>query len=161
MNDATLNDRIQMLPSITDRPDADVVIYDGKCPFCRAQVLRLAAWDRGGRLAYLSAHDPVIAQRYGDLSLDQLMSQMYVVDQRGRRHGGAAALRYLSRRLPRLWIVAPLLHIPWSLPFWQWLYRQIAARRYRLAGGPSCNDGTCQIDAPRGKSTDSSSNPTP
>lgn len=143
------NDPLPTLPSIADRPTADVVIYDGNCPFCRSQVSRLAAWDGGGRLAFLSAHDPIVAQRYADLSLDQLMAQMYVVDRRGRRHGGAAALRYLSRRLPRLWILAPLLHIPFSLPLWQWVYRQVAERRYRLAGGPACTDGTCQIRSPR------------
>ena len=149
MSEEPANDQALTLPSITDRPTADVVIYDGKCPFCRSQVSRLAAWDGGGRLAFLSAHDATVAERYSDLSLDQLMSQMYVIDRRGRRHGGAAALRYLSRRLPRLWIAAPLLHIPFSLPLWQWLYRQIAARRYRLAGGPACADGTCQILSPR------------
>jgi predicted DCC family thiol-disulfide oxidoreductase YuxK len=149
MSSSASNDPAQTLPSINDRPNADVVIYDGKCPFCRSQVSRLAAWDGGGRLAFLSAHDPLVAQRYADLSLDQLMTQMYVVDRRERRHGGAAALRYLSRRLPRLWFVAPLLHIPCSLPLWQWVYRQIAVRRYRLAGGPACDDGACQILTPR------------
>ncbi len=149
MNDAKLNDEAPTLPSVAERPHADVVIYDGKCPFCRAQVSRLAAWDGGGRLAFLSAHDPLVAERYADLSLDQLMAQMYVVDGHGRRHGGAAALRYLSRRLPRLWPMAPWLHIPFSLPFWQWIYRQVAARRYRLSGGPACDNGTCQILSPR------------
>lgn len=149
MSDAISNDPFPTLPSIADRPGADVVIYDGNCSFCRSQVSRLAAWDGGGRLAFLSAHDPMIPQRYADLPFDRLMAQMYVVDRRGRRHGGAAALRYLSRRLPRLWILAPLLHIPFSLPLWQWMYRQVAARRYRLAGGPACADGTCRIGAPR------------
>lgn len=149
MSDATPNLPFLTLPSIADRPDADVVIYDGNCPFCRSQVSRLAAWDRGGRLAFLSAHDPIVAQRYADLPMDKLMAQMYVVDWRGHRHGGAAALRYLSRRLPRLWMAAPLLHIPFSLPLWQWVYRQVAARRYRLAGGPACADGTCRIGTPR------------
>ena len=149
MSDAISNDPSRTLPSIADRPRADVVIYDGNCPFCRLQVSRLAAWDRAGRLAFLSAHDPIVVQRYPDLPLNKLLAQMYVVDRQGRRHGGAAALRYLSRRLPRLWILAPLLHIPFSLPLWQWMYRQVAERRYRLAGGPACADGTCGIGTPR------------
>lgn len=132
------------LPSITDRPDADIVIFDGHCVFCRSQVGRLNAWDSGGRLAFVSMHDAAVAERFPSLTMEQMSQQMYVVDRQGRAHGGASALRYLSRRLPRLWWAAPWLHIPFSLPIWQWFYRQVAARRYRLSG-ESCDDDRCQI----------------
>ncbi len=121
------------------------MIYDGKCRFCIGQIQRLARWDRGGRLAFLSLHDPLIAQRYPDLSPEQLLSDMYVVDRRGVRHRGAAAWRYLACRLPRLWWLCPLLYLPGSLPLWQRLYRRIADRRYRLAAGESCDDGSCRV----------------
>ncbi|MCU0959573.1 MAG: DUF393 domain-containing protein [Pirellulaceae bacterium] len=127
------------------RPGADVVVYDGQCRFCTAQVQRLARWDRAGRLAFLSLHDPRVAQRYPDLSPTQLMEQLYLVRASGQRLGGAAAFRYLSRRLPRLWPLAPALHLPGSLPLWQWCYRQVARRRYRLAGAPPCDSDTCHV----------------
>jgi predicted DCC family thiol-disulfide oxidoreductase YuxK len=133
------------LASIGDRPNADVVIYDGHCKFCTAQVQRLASWDRGDRLAFLSLHDPITRERFPDLTHDQLMQQMYVIDRSGTRHGGASALRYLTRRLPSLWFLAPLLHIPFTLPIWQWLYRRLAERRYRLRGGDPCHDGSCPV----------------
>jgi predicted DCC family thiol-disulfide oxidoreductase YuxK len=136
---------IESLPTVEERPEADVVIFDGHCAFCRDQVRRLDRWDRAGRLAYLSLHDPLTAQRFPDLDREQLMQQMYVIDPSGNRHGGASALRYLSRRLPTLWLLAPLLHIPFTLPLWQWLYGLVAKRRYRLSGGDSCKDGVCQI----------------
>lgn len=132
------------LPSPTDRLEADVVIYDGQCRICTAQVRRLARWDGGGRLAFLSLHDPVVQDRYPDLSHERLMEEMVVVDQEGKRHGGASAVRYLTRRLPRLWWAAPLLHVPGSLPLWRFLYRQVANRRYRL-GKQNCEDGTCHL----------------
>lgn len=132
------------LATPAERPSADVVIYDGHCRFCTGQVRRLASWDRGGKLAFVSLHDPFVAEHYPDLSHDDMMKQMYVVDQRGGRHGGAAALRYLSRKLPRLWPLMPILHIPFSLPLWGWLYKQVAKRRYKLAG-KSCDDGACEI----------------
>ena len=47
-----------------DRPGADVVIWDGKCNFCRSQVVRLQWFDRGSRLAYVSLHDPRVAERF-------------------------------------------------------------------------------------------------
>lgn len=134
------------LPTPAELPDADVVIYDGHCNFCTGQVRRLARWEGGkGRLAFVSLHDPLVAERYPDLTYDMLMDQMYVVDRQGRRHGGAAAFRYLSRRLPLLWPIAPLMHVPFSLPLWQWGYRQVAKRRYALAGKTDCDGDACKI----------------
>lgn len=129
----------------SERPQADVVIYDGECRICSGQVERLARWDRAQRLAFLSLHDPEVARRYPDLKHDDLMQNMYVVDQRGGRHRGAAAFRHLSTRVPRLWWLAPLLHIPGSLPLWQLAYRQVAKRRYRWGRIESCENGTCKI----------------
>ena len=134
------------LPSPDDLPQADVVIFDGNCVFCRRQVNRLAHWDGGRRLAFISLHDPSIAKRYPGLSHDEMMRQMYVITRDGRRYGGAAAFRYLTRRLPRLWPLAPLMHVPFSLPVWQWAYRQVAKRRYRKNGRDAC-DETCDIHA--------------
>lgn len=136
------------LPDPAQRPKADIVIYDGNCQFCRRQVERLEYLDRGGRLAFVSLHNPLVAERFPDLTHEQMMEQMYVVDQAGRRHGGAAAVRYLSRRLPLLWPLAPFLHIPGTMPLWRWGYRQIAIRRYRLNKSPDqeqCEeDGACK-----------------
>ncbi len=133
------------LPSPAERPEADVVIYDGHCRFCTGGVLRLASWDRSGRLAYLSLHDPEVARRYPDLTHEQMMAQMYVVDRQGRRHGGAAAFRYLTRRLPILWPLAPFMHIPFSLPVWQFFYRQVARQRYRFGKTAACDGDSCKI----------------
>ncbi len=129
------------------RPGADVVIFDGQCRFCQKQVMRLHWFDSRNQLSYLSLHDPRVAERYPDLSHDQLMDQMYVVSQDGRRFGGARAIRYLSRRLPRLWWLAPLMHIPFTIPLWQWLYHKVAVRRYKLsqAFSDDCDQGGCKV----------------
>ena len=98
------------LPTPEENPSADIVIYDGHCKFCTGQVQNLARWDRSGkRLAFISLHDPDVARRFPDLSYDQLMKEMYLVDQTGRRHAGAAAFRYLTTRLPRLYPLAPIM----------------------------------------------------
>lgn len=135
------------LPAPADRPTADVVIYDGQCSFCVAGVKRLQFFDCQSRLAYLSLHDPEVARRYPDLDHDELMQNMYVIEGRsGERHRGADAIRYLSRRLRRLWWLAPLLHIPGSMPLWRWCYRQFASRRYLLFGKvEQCTDGACSL----------------
>ena len=141
----TKSDSSSRLPSPTDRPAADVVIYDGHCRFCTGQVRRLARWDSGGRLAFLSLHDERVVRDYPDLTHEQLMKEMFVVDRTGRRHGGAAAFRYLSRRLPTLWLLSPLLHIPFSLPVWSFLYQQVAKRRYAMGKIEACDDGACEV----------------
>ena len=74
------------------------------------------------------------------------MAAMYVVDREGRRHGGAEALRYLTTKLPRLYWLAPLMHIPFTMPLWRWGYRQVAKRRYLMGKtADACQDGTCKV----------------
>lgn len=122
----------------------DIVLYDGHCRFCTRQIETLKRLDGRNRLRFLSLHDPSVATDFPDLSFDQLMAEMWVISIDGVRYGGANALRYLSRRLPILWPVSPLLHFPGSMPIWKWLYRQVAKRRYRIAGR-TCEDGTCSL----------------
>ncbi len=127
------------LPTPANHPTADVIIYDGECQFCTQQVRRLHRWDGKNRLAFTSLHDESVATHYPDLSHEELMQAMVLIDQKDQRHRGAAAVRVISRRLPRLWILAPLLHIPFSMPLWRAGYSWLAKRRYRL----NCDDSNC------------------
>lgn len=135
-------DRLLVDPD--ENPGSPVVIWDGNCNFCRAQIERLRAFDSRGRLSYLSLHDPRVNDRYPELTYEQLMDQMWVVTPDRRRHGGADAVRFLSRFLPRLWWMAPVMHLPFAMPLWRYLYKALANRRYRLAG-KSCDGGTCEL----------------
>jgi predicted DCC family thiol-disulfide oxidoreductase YuxK len=134
------------LPSPAELPNAAIVIYDGHCKFCTGQVQNLARWDGKGRVAFISLHDPEVARRWPDLTHEMLMDQMYLVDPAGQRYAGAAAFRYLSRNLPLLWILAPIMHIPFTLPIWQFFYRQVAKRRYLMGKtADACDDGGCKV----------------
>ena len=133
------------LPTLDNLPDADVVIFDGHCRFCLAQVERIYRFDGGQRLAFVSLHDPVVAERWTDLTQQQLMDALYIIDQDGTRHSGAAAFRYLTRRLPKLWLLAPLMHIPFSLPLWQLGYHWIARQRYRWGKTVECDGAICKV----------------
>jgi predicted DCC family thiol-disulfide oxidoreductase YuxK len=125
------------------KPARDTVLYDGKCRFCRGQMGILRRLDRAGRLELVSLHDPRVAHDFPEIPPEDLLQEMFVVDRAGRAHGGVAAWRLLSRRLPLLWPAAILLHLPGSLPLWNWLYRLIARNRYRFAG--TCEEGTCRL----------------
>ncbi len=132
------------LPDPDENPGVAVIIWDGKCNFCRTQVERLQAFDSGGRLSYISLHDPRVTERYPELTHDQLMEQMWVITPNHRRYGGADAVRFLSRYLPRLWWISPVMHLPFAMPLWRYLYRAFANRRYRIAG-ENCDGGTCSL----------------
>lgn len=142
----TTTQQSMQLPTPQELPNADVVIYDGHCKFCTGQVQNLKRMDGGNRLAFVSLHDPFVATHYPDLTYDMLMDQLYVVDQAGNRYGGAAAFRYLSRKLPKLWLLAPVMHIPFTLPLWQWGYRQVAKRRYLMGKTTdTCDGDECKV----------------
>lgn len=138
------------LPSPDEHPNADVVIYDGDCRICTAQVGKLPWWDCQQKLSYLSLHDPELAERWPDLSHERLMEEMCLIDTHGNRHWGPAAIRYLTRRLRRLWWATPLLYFPGSMFLWRPLYRWIARNRYRLSrsrkgGTEDCGDDACKL----------------
>lgn len=132
-------------PTPTDRADASyVLIFDGNCKFCRANIQFIHAVDRG-KVAYLSLHDAVVQERWPDLTYDQMMKHMYLVDlETGEKHPGVYAFRLLSRKLMGLWVLAPFLHIPGSLPVWRFLYSQIAKHRYKFGRVEEC-DGACEL----------------
>lgn len=132
------------LPIVTaTKPARDTVLYDGRCRFCRGQMAILRRLDPTGRLELTSLHDPSVARDFPELPSEELMREMFVVDRAGRAHPGVQAWRLLSRRLPLLWPAAVPLHLPGSLPLWNWLYRLIARNRYRFAG--RCDEGTCRL----------------
>jgi predicted DCC family thiol-disulfide oxidoreductase YuxK len=115
------------------------VLYDGNCRFCRGQISILRRLDLTGRLEFTSLHDPRVSEAFPGLSREEMMEEMVVVDTRGREWRGAAAVRYLSRRLVALWPLAVPLHVPGSMPLWAAVYRLVARNRYRISGG--CADG--------------------
>lgn len=131
-------------------PDSDsgqgreVLIFDGQCNFCRSSVHSLRMLDWTGRLAFLSLHDERVGQRWPQLSYEQLMDQMWLVTKSGRTLGGADAMRYLSSRMPALWLLTPLLNLPFTMPVWRSIYRWVAKNRYRIAGR-KCEGGTCSL----------------
>lgn len=120
-----------------------MVIYDSQCPLCTATVQKLAAWDRFHRLAFIPLQDPEVTRRWPYLNREHLMQKIHLISSGGRIYRGAEVLRVLTRRIPRLWALAPLVHIPGSLPVWQWLYGAISHGRSIFGRREVCAPGTC------------------
>lgn len=132
------------LPTISQHPTADVVIYDGNCAICRSQSQRLAQLDGRQRLSFVSLHDRDVTRRWPDLTRESLMQELCVIDAGGQRHRGASALKYLTRRLPALWCLAPLLHLPFAMPTLNRAYTWFAKRRYGISR-VMCDGDACEL----------------
>lgn len=102
-------------------------------------------WDWGNRFAFLSLHDPRVGQFCPDLSHEDLMRELFLLDSHGRRYAGAEALRVAAMKVPVLWPLVPFLYIPGSLPIWAAAYRRFARWRYKLGRRDGCEDGTCAV----------------
>lgn len=126
-----------------------VLLYDGRCIVCRQSMKLVRRLDWRRQIEPVdSQNQPVVTARFPDLTYEQLMGAVHVVDRNGQVRAGFFALRYMARFLPLLWVILPLLYLPgmnWLGPL---LYRQIARRRYalnRFLGHPLCDDGFCKI----------------
>lgn len=123
------------------------MVYDARCGFCRARVAQLRWFDSGKRLDYVSLHDPDVSERFPELPSQRLLDEMCVVTPAGSEFWGADAVRYLSRRLPTLWWLAPAMHLPGAMLAWRPLYRWVSRNRYFLGGRvEACDSGRCRLD---------------
>lgn len=134
-----------MATATFEKSDRDVVIFDGHCRICTGGIKNIQRLDWLSKFRYVSLHDTEISEKYPDLTYDMLMDEMYVVNEKGLRFGGAAAFRYLSWRIPLLWPIAPILSIPGTMGLWSWLYKLVARNRYRFGRIPDCDGGTCHL----------------
>ena len=101
------------LPSPTDRPGTSIIIYDGECRFCRRQVERLARWDRRQTLSFLSLHDDEVRERFPELSHEDLMKHLYLIDADGTSYVGAEAFVVLESTYTEALAFMPRAEHPW------------------------------------------------
>lgn len=121
-----------------------LLVYDGHCMFCVGSVRRLLVLDLFGYLR------PVDYQRVEDvatlhplLTRERCHAQMHLVEPAGRLSGGFGAIRRLSLRLPLLWPLAPLVHLPGAWFAGDPAYRWVARNRYLLHRHHACDDNRC------------------
>lgn len=145
-------------PTEVDR--SHLVIFDGRCVFCTAQIRSIYRLDFLRKLTFISLHDPKIAEWFPDLSYEELMKQIYVIpnfsmdtDHRKLKKLEAdKGIRFLALRNLLFLPIGILLSIPFTQPLWNYLYHQVAKRRYYFgkvkpgSEGQSCEEGgTCHL----------------
>lgn len=119
-----------------------IILFDGKCPFCRKSIETIDRLDWFGRFEFRDARRPENVPTGIAIEPERLLEQMHVVTSAGKVHGGFAAVRQIVGRLPILWPVFPLLWLPGAVRIGQRLYREVARRRFHLV---PCRDGVCTI----------------
>ncbi len=108
-----LDDDFHAIRSRLRMKEPVVVLFDGRCGFCKRSILTLSMMDWLRRLQFSSYHDPDNKKRYApDLSHETLNKEMHVRLRDGSYKKGFFAFRALTWHLPALWPLAPLLYIP-------------------------------------------------
>lgn len=126
-----------------------LLIYDGNCGFCLESIKRVRVLDIFGWTDPLNFHaQPDLSKINPLLTLKRCRSEMILVEPNGRVFGGFDAFARLTRRLPALWIFAPVMHLPGINRLGAHAYRWIAAHRYLLHRNPVCKSNQCTLPHP-------------
>ncbi len=107
-----------------------IVLFDGRCGFCKKSVFTLSMLDWLHRIEFASYHDPDNRKRFApNVSLDALNKEMHVRLGDDSYYKGFFAFRALTWHLPVLWLVAPLLYIPGISIIGSAAYKYVASHR--------------------------------
>lgn len=117
------------------------VLFDGNCPICLGAVERLRAWDRDGALAFLPGGSPEARVRFPEIPPDALADALHMVAPDGRVWAGAEAVEELVGLLPGWRRLRWVFRIPLARPLAGWVYRRVAAARYRMLCQDHCGSG--------------------
>lgn len=110
--------------------DTLVVLFDGRCGFCKASVRFLRALDWRHRLLFVNFYDPAVrAQHAPTIDLRELQKAMHVKSVDGSFSKGFYAFRMLAWELPLLLILVPFLYVPGVPMIGERVYGWVAGHR--------------------------------
>jgi predicted DCC family thiol-disulfide oxidoreductase YuxK len=137
----------------TTAPEHNVVLYDGLCRFCTAQMRHLMKLARSGAVETVDFQQPGALDRFPGLTHDFCMQAMCLITPEGKViHGFEAAVLAVATR-PVLKYIAYLYYIPGIRQLLDLTYRLVAANRYRIMGKTvakeGCAGGTCSLHFPK------------
>jgi predicted DCC family thiol-disulfide oxidoreductase YuxK len=133
----------------TTPPGRYVLLYDGRCKFCTAQVKNLLRLAKPGVLEAVSFQDPGVLERFPGVSHEACMRAMQLIAPDGRVYQGfEGAVRAVATR-PVLGWIAYGYYLPGFRLVCDLLYALIARYRYHLLGravaAGECDGGTCAL----------------
>ncbi len=122
------------------------VIYDGKCGFCNAAVLRLEIMDMFKKCQFLDCHaQEDLTAVHPQLTKDKALKQMYIIDPYGKMYGGFDAIRRVAWVMPMLWGLIGVGYLPGVRVIGQKVYQWVARHRMALFDQKMCEGSRCQL----------------
>lgn len=119
-----------------------VIVYDGACPFCQAQVERIRRWAPQGAFEYVPRQQEGLEARFPILAQQDFETGMRLIGTGGGVAVGADAVYEISKRLPATRWLSWLYRVPGIHQIARAAYDWIARNRYRLAR-KKCEDNVC------------------
>lgn len=121
-----------------------VVVYDGVCRFCNGTVQWLLKRSGGKTLRFM-AWQSSQRSRYMPISkTEESPESLWVLSSGGQSYRGSEAALKLAEILGFPWNMFALPARLFPVPARQWLYHQLAGRRYRLFG----KHASCPMPSP-------------
>lgn len=134
-----------------NQPKKNVLIYDGHCPFCTAQVHRLKSL-AGGMVAAESFQERGVLNRYPGLTYEECMKEIKLINTEGKIFGGAHAIFYALSLNPFLRFLRWIYPLPLFRQIFDFGYDIVAKNRYKIRRSSrrrrqqrECPSGTCSI----------------
>lgn len=121
--------------------ERDTIVFDGDCGICTWTIEWVNRLDRKKRFGCVSFHEVDLSSLSPNLTREQCEREMVVVTRAGTIVAGGDAVRYISRRLPLMRLVWPLMAAPGLRALVDRLYVWVAGNRHRisrLVGRQSC-----------------------
>ncbi len=112
------------------RDETLVVLYDADCGICTQVSRALLRLDARRLLVLLPLQSAEVADAP---PREELADSLHAVDAAGNWFRGARATVEIARRLPALWIVSAVAHLPGAMTILELGYRVVAANRRRLS----------------------------
>lgn len=124
-----------------------MLIYDAQCVLCTNSVARLQRMHSIARIEYVSIQEMKPEQLPAELTQEQLLSQIHVIDvSTGHIYQGADGVVQIMSTVSSLQWLARAYRVPGLHGLAKGMYRFIAKHRYQLFGKlDHCESGSCRI----------------
>ncbi len=109
------------------------ILYDRDCGICQWAMEWVVRLDKKRRFACVPSQEADLGALAPGLSAERCATEMVVVSATGEVCGGGDAVRFISRRLPLMNLVWPLMEAPGLRQAVDRGYRWIAENRLRLS----------------------------
>jgi predicted DCC family thiol-disulfide oxidoreductase YuxK len=120
--------------SKTEPPGNLVVLYDGHCKFCQAQIKNLQKVAKPDSLMPLSFQDEGVLDSFPGVTYEACMKAMQLITPDGRVYQGAEAIARALMTRPIVGLVGYGYYIPGVHILSDAAYATVAANRYRILG---------------------------